>query len=143
MTNSFSKEWRIPLIVFALSVTIHTMVYIYMFKRKKKLKPFERMEFASNVVSTINALSAVLLAPVAILYHKLWEIPFVSDGRSVDVAVSSAMQVTAYALVDFVGDIFCWYYYKETADSFKPRTVFILHHIFLFSLLLSLTIPHP
>eukprot|EP01084_Bolivina_argentea_P196932 337567_1 len=143
MGANVSKEWQYGTVTFASSVFVHFIVYVSIMRKRIALHPFERMEFASTILSSINAIIMASSGPLAICHGKLWETPVVSDYPNFHIIFGAYMQFSAYLMVDLCGDIVCYCYYKNTKHAFDFRKIIMIHHFVGMFIMPLLQIPEP
>eukprot|EP01084_Bolivina_argentea_P038653 71485_1 len=143
MGNVLSKQWISGLSSYGLGLCVYSAVYAISFLRRMKMHGNTRkdsMEFASSVISIINALFVTITAAFFMLYHKYWDTPVrCQPGLYFEACLFS----NSYFTVDGLADILIWTINKNTKHKFKLRIDVVLHHIFAHLFIPLLEIPNP
>lgn len=143
MGTAYSKHWIEPTYVFCASSFLYNIIYAIAYKRNITLPPFNRLEFASTVISNINVLCLLFGVPVALYYERLWEVPVITDGRSIKKTLNVWTVFTTYFIVDMSWELVLWAIHRNTDNAFKLRKAILAHHVFAGSLLFLMQVPDP
>eukprot|EP01084_Bolivina_argentea_P320739 556558_1 len=149
MTNAYSKEWSIFTSSFGVWCIFHSLAYILIFKKLRNTKKQNALSaekckiVCGTVLSMVNAIILVFTAMFDLFYYRknLWTKMY--EETEPGILFYSLSQMLAYMIIDSIGEIGLYLYYRNSESAFKNFDYTIIIHHIISVLSFAIHIPKP